>query len=260
MNEDVEKLRVAARALRDGLEHYARVDKTAHTLLKGMTPLLDKIERGEVVPPQKDHFHWYLGSTDSPLMKYDDLIEAGAKYAKVLEKWDVKMPGDDWASSEAYGDAGIAKHAMQKAARLLRCRLDDYAKTDGTLQVASDAMTPWFDTINGINKLMARVVDNKLEYYVDPETEAHAVLRAMAPWFNKPAAPGSSLSPQEGTFMWYLRSAESPLSKHDDLGQLRRECATAIEDWFFKARWNGWESAEAWQAAQLAARKDGNEE
>jgi hypothetical protein len=49
--------------------------------------LLGEIEEGTVVPPKEFEFRWYFGSTDSPLARFDDLIDAASNFAHTLEGW-----------------------------------------------------------------------------------------------------------------------------------------------------------------------------
>lgn len=77
-----------ASRLRALLEHYAKTDDDVEMVLSFMTPLFDEIKAGRIVPPRRDEYRWYFFNTESPLyLKYDDLSQAEAEYAEILEGW-----------------------------------------------------------------------------------------------------------------------------------------------------------------------------
>jgi len=87
--DKVKILQQKARVLRNLLEQYAKTDDDVEMVLGFMTPVLNDIEAGKVAPPQRDKFRWYFFNTESSLfLKYDDLSQAEAEYAEVLEGWD----------------------------------------------------------------------------------------------------------------------------------------------------------------------------
>jgi hypothetical protein len=91
--EKVKCLQEKAHILRDLLEKYAVSDDEVEGVLRAMTPFLDEIREGKVVPPQVDPCAWNFANTEAPLFrKYRDLSEAAARYARVLEDWDFPFP------------------------------------------------------------------------------------------------------------------------------------------------------------------------
>jgi hypothetical protein len=90
--DQLTKLQTKARALRSLLDRYAKADSDVENVLNLMSGLLDEIEEGGARPPKRDEFRWYFFNTESPLfMKYDDLSQAEAEYAEVLEGWNFRM-------------------------------------------------------------------------------------------------------------------------------------------------------------------------
>lgn len=85
--DKVKNLQEKARKLRTLLEKYAQVDDDAETVLGLMTPLFERIDTGEIVPPYTYEYRWYFGSTDSPLIAYHDLVVAAYEYSHALEDW-----------------------------------------------------------------------------------------------------------------------------------------------------------------------------
>jgi hypothetical protein len=85
--ENVSKLRLEANLLQSLLVKYSVTDSDAAMVLEFMRPLFEVIDNGRVVPPKEFEFRWYFGSTDSPLAKFGDLIDAAANFAHTLEGW-----------------------------------------------------------------------------------------------------------------------------------------------------------------------------
>lgn len=86
--DKIKNLQEKAERLHALLEKYAQSDDDIEMVLRFMTPLLDEIEAGQVIPPRRDEYRWYFFSTESPLyLKYEDLARAEAEYAEVLEGW-----------------------------------------------------------------------------------------------------------------------------------------------------------------------------
>lgn len=96
----VKNLQEKALALRELLERYAKVDDDVEMVLGFMMPLFEQIKKGEIIPPLKHQYRWYFANTESPLFKYDDLCEAGAEYARVLEDRNNVLPFPPWHTSE----------------------------------------------------------------------------------------------------------------------------------------------------------------
>lgn len=89
--DKIRNLQVKARALRELLEHYAKQDEDVALVLERMTPLLDDIEKGNVVPPRHDDFGRYFFNVEEQepwFIKYPKLSHAEAEYAQVLQDWD----------------------------------------------------------------------------------------------------------------------------------------------------------------------------
>lgn len=82
-----ENLQVVSRVLHNILVRYASVDSDAEMVLKFMEPLFNEIAQGKVVPPREFIYRWYFGSADSPLAKFEDLIDAAAEFSHVIEDW-----------------------------------------------------------------------------------------------------------------------------------------------------------------------------
>ena len=90
--DQIKQLQEKARVLRSLLNRYAKNDSDVENVLGLMSGILDEIEAGKVCPPKRDEFRWYFFNTESPLfMKYDDLSQAEAEYAEILEGWDFRM-------------------------------------------------------------------------------------------------------------------------------------------------------------------------
>lgn len=86
--DKIKALQEKAKVLRALLEKYAPLDGDVEMVLRSMTPLLDEIEGGRVMPPRRDEFRWHFFNTESPLyLKYHDLSVAEAEYAEALEGW-----------------------------------------------------------------------------------------------------------------------------------------------------------------------------
>ena len=83
----VKNLQEKAKMLRMLLEKYAKTDDDVEMVLGFMVPLFEEIHAGKIAPPYEHKYRWYFASTESPLFKYDDLCEAAAEYAHVLEDW-----------------------------------------------------------------------------------------------------------------------------------------------------------------------------
>lgn len=99
--DKIKNLQQKERVLRKLLERYAKVDDDVEMVLGFMTPLLDQIEAGEIIPPHEHKYRWYFANTESPLYrKYEDLCHASAEYARVLEDWDFPLPSPPWHTSK----------------------------------------------------------------------------------------------------------------------------------------------------------------
>lgn len=85
--ETIDKLQSQAKILHELLVKYALTDIHAAMVLDFMLPLLGEIDDGKVVTPTEFAYRWYFGSTDSPLARFDDLIDAAAKFSHTLEGW-----------------------------------------------------------------------------------------------------------------------------------------------------------------------------
>jgi len=85
--DNVAKLRSEANSLHSLLVKYSVTDSDVEMVLEFMRPLFEEIDDGRVVPPKEFEFRWYFGSTDSPLIKFGDLIDAAANFAHTLEGW-----------------------------------------------------------------------------------------------------------------------------------------------------------------------------
>lgn len=85
--DKVKILQEKARILHASLEKIAEVDDDAEMVLGFMTPLFERIDTGEIVPPYAHEYRWYFANTDSPLFKYDDLGDAAAEFGHALEDW-----------------------------------------------------------------------------------------------------------------------------------------------------------------------------
>lgn len=89
--DKVRKLQEKARILRALLKQYGNQDDDVSFVLDRMTPLLDDIEAGKVVPPKHDDFGRYFFNVEEQapwFIKYPELTHAEAEYAKVLEGLD----------------------------------------------------------------------------------------------------------------------------------------------------------------------------
>jgi len=80
-------LQILSRRLHEILSRYSIQDGDAAMVLKFMGQLFEDIEQGKIAPPKEFIYRWYFGSTDSPLAKFDDLIDAAADFSHVLEDW-----------------------------------------------------------------------------------------------------------------------------------------------------------------------------
>lgn len=88
MMSGIKDLQHKTKTLRALLEHYAQTDDDVETVLNFMTPLFNDIEAGRILLPQRDEYRWYFFNTESPLyLKYNDLSQAEAEYAEILEGW-----------------------------------------------------------------------------------------------------------------------------------------------------------------------------
>ncbi len=77
------------------LEYYAKTDDAAKQLLAAMEPLLDEINKCQVMPPIVNEYRWWFTNRESPLFnKYPDLTEAASNYdGDVEDGWFITGKG-----------------------------------------------------------------------------------------------------------------------------------------------------------------------
>lgn len=83
----LEDLRNKAAILEAILKKYSPNETYAEMMLTNMERTFEEIRNGTIDLPKSNKYSWYFFSTDSPLFKYTDLVEAAAQYSKSLELW-----------------------------------------------------------------------------------------------------------------------------------------------------------------------------
>jgi hypothetical protein len=85
MTGSLNNLREKAIRLRGLLELYAQSDSDVKEAYEWIKPLLDRIDTGEIICPQRFAYGWIFFRGENNLPAYPDLLGAAAEFANVLE-------------------------------------------------------------------------------------------------------------------------------------------------------------------------------
>lgn len=162
--DKVKRLQEKAIYLRLLLEHYAKVDGWKNGdvayLVQHMTPLLEQVEQGEVIPPMGFDFGWYFYNTESPLFgKYPCLSAAAGNFSTVLEDWE----------SPGFADDRNQANWLRERVTPFRRLLEHYAKSDEAANQLLTVMKPLLDDIN-CKKVIPPIVNEYRWWFTNRES------------------------------------------------------------------------------------------